>query len=736
MPVEKVAVFRQAFAEPAPAGSASPAPLPRPVSSQVPSAEVSESGRVVSTSVPGRDVLTFPTKPRGGMGRQISHWAIKIGLAVGTFLLLLVAVIFLLKTSPTSPNSKDEKTSSSVDFSSLAKIIEDYVDGVNRARNDPNLTKAQKEALLKEVEHKFQERLNNCGPIVVTGKVREVEHIEKNIWKIRVDGPEELRRLKDRERWNLCLIDLFVALDGQQSLQIHKADLVKVEGSVAYKNVEGNQRYWEDANLRFWGIPESYIGLEISRAFHPFGFPSPEVFAWVLVFGADTRCTIGPVSNIPVIGEVNTPRIKRQRENCEALFAKGQYQEAEKATRQFLELVPKDSQATKLLQQIQEIQRLIAEAEKAEKANDYATALKCRLEASEINPTDPRLKEKAAHARAELVKQLFSQAEALIKQEKYKEAAAVFRELLKLKSFLNLRAELEKWLLSQAEALIKQEKYEQLAAVFREMAMPDVGPDLRGELVKRLLPKAKPLIEQRKYKELLEIFQLVQELERSASWVQKFLDILAKVSEMDKLYSQIPKAPEGEEFWKAWELAKQLRQLTRGLKSQFNKIGTWEIETRLPDMLPLLTKQIKEIEQDIDMRFPDLTGVWEEKRDDFMSRAVIEIDDKGKTVSLQLKAPCGYLEELTGEVSRTEKDPRSLTGKVTASFQGWSSKYTTAATLTIPEKEIHKIQVRFAAWPKDPKKGPAGLKQPLQVEFHRKPDSRGFFGPGLPPGLE
>jgi len=833
LPVTAIPLFRKEFASHSQPTDSISRPVRGAVVGAGPSSEAGGGVKAWPDDFSVREDLPSP-KSSAVRSRRKSRPALFLWITVPLVLVLIPVAAFIVWHALTNsgPTSGGSSSSNKVDSNSaaLAPLVEQYLAELKEI-NKPEYPQATREKMLAEADRRFAEQLKSWESIDLRGKVVDVHSKQSDVYgaifRVRVDGPDELQWLSTKHGCK-SVIDLYVRLPEEQLSRIQKGDVVRCMASIAdvYKHVEVLQPalpipLWEP------DPPKSNLTLQLNEEWtHEPAFPALPPPEWVIVFGSDSTCSIGDFKNIRVIGDPDSPRIREQRKICQSWFEKGDYDKTLQELDRLFQWVPEDQWGRELREKTERILECIAAVKKAEESGDYLAAREHWKKAIEINPADANLKneldridKKLIEEGSKLAESLHSEAERLIRQDKYDDAICIFSRLIErdLSSrvlspkFSDHLIEME---LARATRLTEQGNYTEAAAVIAKLLQPDPYstdhyPDVRMALTKQFLSRAESLINEEKFSEASTPLEKARQLDTSHSWIDDFLGDLHEVSRMAKLHSEMEVALRGNDLSRAWELVRTLWNITRAFRfkseeevnrhfpqavsvlkrsierfqkectGRLTEIGpqlveknlaaveklnvelrperaeanrllqeVFAVEAELPQAEELHEKlaRARELQQKIaeleKAQEPDLTGTWRETSSapSFWPRPEVEIRDDGLLVSVQLKkreetfgfGPRMKVESFSANLNRSRDNPRQLVGTFEAEFEGRSSKFSGRMTITIPENETDRIQVRFSDWPRFDSSGrviPNPTPQPLHVTWERVKEKE--WGPGL-----
>ena len=801
LPLKAVPIFRMAFKNRREASNSSPArsetPPPEEAASPRESAEEPEE-----SSPP--EFAAFRAPPRLLPKRKFP--AGLSALIVGGVFVLLLAVAVILLWPPGDSGARGP----------LAELVSEYLRDLEEI-SGPAVPSAVRRTRLEEENRRFAEQLEKLETIELQGRVRDIVPAECQLYRVPVEGPHELKTLKGCK----TLMELFVSLSVNQVNLIQKGDEVRVTASIA-RVQEGGAISDPPPPLgtpdaaRY--CPKSRLRLELNAyQIRRSGTSSAYPLQWTIIFGADSYCSIGPIQDIRVAGEPDSPRIRNQRQRCHALFDQGEYPKVLEEVRRLLTWVPEDPESVKLLKKTEEILRCIDDARRAEQSGDYFAAVAHWSKAREINPADSKIKQnldrirdKLRGDRSKTEEKLLSDSQRLIEQGKYDEAILKFMSLIEIDLLLKdlspiFSHELVEKKLATVKSLYEQGKYSEAAAETAKLLQPDyysidLYSDIRTRLVGQLISRASSLVEREKFTEACTPLEKARQLETSYFWIDDLVADLHNGSRLVTLHGQMEAALIARDFSAAWKSAEELLRIPptkeEELKNHFPAVTflaqtvkqlRGDCEAKLPEIArQLLTRaellnlefrddrveaeqllqkilQIasiyprrEELQNEIararDLRnkltelekvqHPDLTGTWRQiPRLVFDLSPEFEIQDKGPYIRVELRkvglpsrpGSRGNLMSFTANLKRILDNPRQLAGTFEAELYGRSSKFSARITITIPENETDRIEVRLSSWP-DPDPGPrSGVWERIRRREPEPEPEPLFWQPGRVP---
>lgn len=656
LPVTAIPLFRKEFASHSQPTDSISRPVRGAVVGAGPSSEAGGGVKAWPDDFSARDHFAS-YESSAPLSRRKSPPTLFLWITVPLVLVLLPAAAFVVWHALTNsgPTSDGSSSSNKTDSNSppLARLVEQYLAELKEI-NKPEYPQATREKMLAEADAKFGQELKKLEKIELRGRVRDVDSsrslIFRNLHQIIVDGPEELQKLSTEQRCS-SLINLFVRLSEDQLSQIQKGEAVRCVASIT--DVYKKEEDFFDLPMPFGELrpPKSNLRLEVrpvevsevnNKGMIGPLIPPPPPAKWVIVFGSDSTCSIGNLEDIQVIGDDDSPQIKEQRKTCQSLFEKGDYPKTLEEVGRLLRWVPEDPWGLELREKTERILECIAAAKKAEESGDYAAAYEHWKKASEINPADANLKneldrvaKKLIEERSKLAESLHSEAERLIRQDKYEDAILIFRSLVQmdLSSEVLWRGDLPadqvSKELSNINRLLQQGNNSEAASVFRKLLQSDQYSDVRSKLVQALIARAESLINQEKFKEACSALENARGLDTSLSWARDALTDLDRVSQMATLHGEINPTLLRDDLLRAWRLVKQLFDVTR----DFRLTNEEEWAKHLPSAVPILKDTVKRFQAECKQRFSEIARQLVERNLRQVER--LDIEDRTKRAEAQ-----------------------------------------------------------------------------------------------------
>ena len=726
-------------------------------------------GEVVSETRSQCESTTTTGKPK----RRWHVWLLgAAGISVGA---IVLAVAFHTIFRP-GDSSKQPTTEAPPDepLSKFAKIVRDYVDGLKKLTNS-GVTKAQEGVMREKLRERLESELRNCGEITMEGKVREIEEARDG-WAIFVDGPTELL---GKEGLSAEIV-LITKLDRPQVLKVSRGDPVQIKARVVY-SVDPD--LWELAPVM--GPSHILIAFPLDP-----GKPSPpprnlrslsfsdyfdEWFALVLEEGA--TCNLGGLSGVPVSG-VRIPLGQDQKDQQKDTKFAGPVPDSEisepprpnpddprvKERLAQVETELAQARSTQVKAFLLKSEGLIAQGKYDDAVLTFATLIQTDLSSRVLSPKF------SDH----LIEMELARASRLTEQGNYTEAAAVIAKLLQpdpysTDHYSDVRMALTKQFLSRAESLINEEKFSEASTPLEKARQLDTShswiDDFLGDLheVSRMaklhsemevalrgndLSRAWELV--RTLSNITRAFRFKSEEEVNRHFPQAVSVLKRSIERFQKECTERLTEIASQLVEKNLAEVEKLNPELRAERAEANRLlqEVFAVEAELPQAEELHEKlaRARELQQKIaeleKAQEPDLTGTWRETSSapSFWPRPEVEIRDDGLLVSVQLKkreetfgfGPRMKVESFSANLNRSRDNPRQLAGSFAAEFEGRSSKFSGRMTITIPENETDRIQVRFSDWPRFDSSGrviPNPTPQPLHVTWERVKEQE--WGPGL-----